>query len=62
MAKFKFTVSTGFVGSRREETIEIPDEDLEGLDEHEREHLIQTVWEEWLWDGNIDGGWVEVEE
>lgn len=62
MAKFRFHVSTGFVGSRREEIIEIPDEDVEGLSDQEKDSLINEVWQEWLWNGNIDGGWEEVEE
>ncbi|GIP55939.1 DUF7167 family protein [Paenibacillus vini] len=61
MAKFKFTISTGYVGSKREEIVEIPDEEFEGLNEIEREALIQESWEDWLWNGNVDGGWEEIE-
>ncbi|NWL87573.1 hypothetical protein DMN77_08140 [Paenibacillus sp. 79R4] len=60
MAKFIFNVSTKYVGSRAEETVEVPDEDLEGLNEDERVKVINEHWEEWLWNGNIDGGWEEV--
>jgi len=60
VAKFIFHVSTKYVGSRAEETVEIPDEDIEGLSEDERMKVIDEAWEEWLWNGNIDGGWEEV--
>ncbi|MCM3703824.1 hypothetical protein [Paenibacillus macerans] len=62
MAKFRFTVNIGFVGARREEIIEIPDEDLEGATEEERDQLLDEAWREWLWGKNIDGGWEEMEE
>jgi hypothetical protein len=50
MAKFKFYVSTGYVGSDREEVIEIPDEELEGMSESEIEDYVhENYYNEWLW-------------
>ena len=49
MAKFKFVVGTGYVGSEEEEIIEIPDEKLEGLDEEGRIKLVNEWYEEWVW-------------
>ncbi|MEF2965056.1 hypothetical protein V3851_04365 [Paenibacillus sp. M1] len=60
MAKFKFTLGIGFV-SGHETTIEIPDEELEGLSKEERDKVIEEYWNEWAND-KIDGGWEEVEE
>lgn len=56
MEKFKFTLSIGYAGVTREDTIEI---DLEGLEGEEREKVIEEEWEEWAWN-YIDGGWEEV--
>ena len=61
MAKFKFRVSTGFVGAAREEIVEISDDEFEGFTESERNELIQETFNEWMWD-RIDAGWEEVEE
>lgn len=61
MAKFKFSVSTGYVGCKREEIYEIDDEDFEGLDEKDKEELIEEHYEEWLTE-NINCAWEEIEE
>jgi hypothetical protein len=53
MAKFKFHVSTNKVGSETEEVVEIPDEELEGMDDKEKEDMLEEVFEEWVWE-NID--------
>ena len=60
IAKFKFSVSTGYVGSKREEIVEIDDEDLEGLTPEEQDKLVQEVYDDWLWE-NIDTGWSRVD-
>ncbi|NGP58168.1 hypothetical protein FLT15_07115 [Paenibacillus thiaminolyticus] len=62
MPKFKFSVSTGYVGSRREEIVEIDDAELDGMTEDERANYLNEYWQDWLWNGNIDGGWEEVED
>jgi hypothetical protein len=61
MAKYTFYCSTGFVGSLTEEVIEIPDEELEGLSDKEKEKLLLDYW----WDfmaNNCDFGWYETDE
>lgn len=57
MAKFKFHVSTGYVGSKREDVIEIPDDELNGT-EFEKNKVIQKYFEEWVWE-SIDASWTE---
>lgn len=59
--KFKFAVSTGYVGCERSETVEIPDEELEGLDEEARDKVINDYYDEWLWE-NISTHWSEISE
>jgi hypothetical protein len=54
-------VSTGFVGSRREEEIEIDDEDIAGMTEQERDDYIDDQAREVLWE-LINWGWEPVEE
>lgn len=44
MAKFRFHISTKFVGSTREEIVEIDDEVLEGMTGEEKEEYI---WKEY---------------
>ncbi|BFH70614.1 hypothetical protein J27TS7_57920 [Paenibacillus dendritiformis] len=61
MPKFKFYVSTGYVGSQREEIVEIDDAELEGMTEDERADYLNEVWQDWQWN-NIYGGWEEVED
>lgn len=40
MTKYKFTVSTGYVGSTREAIFEIPDDEFGGLSEEEKDDYI----------------------
>nr|WP_162305416.1 hypothetical protein [Brevibacillus laterosporus] len=49
MARFKFCVSNGYVGSKREEIVEIEDEELEGLTEDKQEEIVQRYFDEWLY-------------
>jgi hypothetical protein len=59
MAKFKFYINTGYVGSDREEVIEIPDEELEGMTEEEKDNYIyENYFEDWL-ANNADLGFYE---
>lgn len=49
MAKYKFYVTTGFVGAMREEVIEIPDEELEGMSEEEKsDYINENFFQDWL--------------
>ncbi|MBJ8023736.1 DUF7167 family protein [Bacillus cereus] len=61
MAKFMFSVSTNFVGSTREEEIEIPDEVFEGIEEDSSEYvdIVNDYYEEWLED-NIETTWFKI--
>ena len=47
MAKFKFVVETRYVGSDIVEIVEIPDEELEGLNELERNRIIDEYYDAW---------------
>lgn len=56
MAKYIFYVSTGYVGSKREEEVEICDEDIAECEtDDEVEDLVQEVYLEWL-HSHIDSG------
>lgn len=62
MAKFKFEIGTGYIGSEITEEFEISDEELEGLSEEERNKVINDYYEEWVWivtEGYR--GWKEIE-
>jgi hypothetical protein len=49
MAKYVFYASTGYNGSVREETVEIPDEELEGKTEKEiEEYIYEEYFQDWL--------------
>ncbi len=61
MAKFMFYASTGYVGSKREEEVEIPDDELEGLTEKEQEKVVQEYYDEWV-GNNVELSWWRVEE
>ena len=56
--KFKFHVSTGYVGSSREEVLEI--EIPVGATEQEVEDIVAEEYESWLWN-TIYTGWEELE-
>lgn len=60
MAKFKFVVRTHYVGSDVEEIVEIPDEELEGLDEFERNKIIGEYYETWK-NEQLEQYWEEIE-
>lgn len=63
MAKFKFHVGTGYVGSEVEMEYKIPDEELEGLDEMERIKVISEHFEDWVWSAIDDSSyWKELDE
>lgn len=57
MAIYKFSVSTGYVGSEKENYVEIPDEELEGKTEDEKyEYIYENYFRDWL-EENIDYVW-----
>lgn len=59
MAKYKFYVSTGYVGTMREEVIEIPDDELEGLSEEGKDdYIYEAYFQDWL-ANNADMGFYE---
>ncbi|MFB0831438.1 hypothetical protein ACEU2D_17775 [Brevibacillus laterosporus] len=60
MAKFKFSVSTGYVGSERKEIYEIDDEELACLTEEEQDKVVHEYFNEWLWD-SIYTSWGRVD-
>jgi len=61
VAKYKFYVSTGYVGSRCEEVIDIPDEELEGLSEKEVDkYIYENYYKDWL-ENNADMGFYKVD-
>ena len=51
-------VSIGLVGCKRESRIEIPDDELEGLDETQRESVIEGYIREWK-DETVEWWWWE---
>lgn len=64
MRKVRFAVSTGYVGSQREEEftleeLEIIEEDYET--EEELENDINEAYNEWMQE-NIDAGWGFIED
>jgi hypothetical protein len=61
MAKFLFKVSTGYVGSQREEVVEIEDEEFEGLNEQEIENLVDEYYNEWMQE-KINCSWTKIED
>ncbi|QIC46225.1 hypothetical protein GAG94_03240 [Lysinibacillus sphaericus] len=57
--KVTFSVSTGYVGSRREETYKLEDLGIiesEYETEQELEKAIGEAYEEWVWE-NTDSTW-----
>lgn len=61
MVKLKLYVSTGIVGSEREEIIEIPDEELEGLTGNEKEEVFQEEFDTFM-ANHCDFGWFVLDE
>ncbi|MEZ2661606.1 DUF7167 family protein [Aneurinibacillus aneurinilyticus] len=61
MPKYEFRVSTGYVGCKRTEIVEIDEDDLMGKTEKEIEKYVEKEWADWVWK-NIDGGFSRVED
>ena len=57
--KIKVYLSIGYRTADRKDEIEIPNDELEGLDEHEREELFNTYLQEWA-DNYIETWYEEV--
>ena len=60
MAKFKFGVGTHYINSHVKEIVEIPDEELEGLTESERNEIIDEYYEAWK-NEQLEQYWEEIE-
>ena len=57
--KYTFYASTGYVNSMREEEIDIPDEELEGLSDLEKdEYIRENYFNDWLVN-HVDQGFYE---
>lgn len=61
MAKFKFVVGTRYVDSDIVEIVEIPDEELEGLNELERNRIIDEYYDAWKNEQLEEQYWEEIE-
>jgi hypothetical protein len=62
MASYKFYVSTGYINSTREEVVEIPDTELEGMTETEKDdYIYKEYYQDWL-NSNADYGWYKTDE
>lgn len=65
--RYNFHVSTGYVGSNKEETIDLVDDwnedesELDIMDEHQLEKHVEQLYNVWLWN-NIDGGFWRIDE
>jgi len=57
--KIRMYVRTNKVGSDVEDVFEIDDEELEGMDEKEREDYISEIVSDWK-DNYMDWGWEEI--
>lgn len=60
MAKFKFGVGTHYINSHVVEIVEIPDDELEGLTEFERNEIIDEYYEAWK-NKQLEQYWEEIE-
>ena len=61
MTTIKVSLSIGFAGDVREETIDIPDDELDGLSAEEKEDVYEGYWKEWS-ANYIDGSWITTKE
>lgn len=53
--KILVTLSIGLANAKQQDVLEIPDEEVEGLSEEERQKVIDEHWQAWAWN-YIDGG------
>ena len=62
MAKFMFYASTRYVGAEREEVVEVPDEELEGMSEEQVfDYVYDNYFIDWI-NENCDIGFSLIEE
>jgi len=59
MAKVKVSVGVGLAGCIKRDEIEIPDEELEGLEGDERENVIAEYAKDWMYE-QIDWDFEEI--
>jgi hypothetical protein len=57
--KLKVWIATDKVGSKCERTVEVPDEELEGLDEQQRQEHFEEYAREEIWN-MAEWGWKEM--
>ena len=60
MAKFKFGVGNNYINYNIKEIVEIKDEELEGLNECERNKIIDEYYEAWK-NEQLEQYWEEIE-
>lgn len=61
MIKYKFYVSTGFVGASKQEIIEIPKSQFKNCkNEEDVEKVAQEWFNEWLWE-NIEATFYKID-
>jgi hypothetical protein len=61
MAKYVFYYSIGFANAKQREVVDIPDEEIEGLSEDEREAMLEQRFQDWA--SNFrDFGWWPAED
>ncbi|WHT92341.1 DUF7167 family protein [Bacillus cereus] len=62
MAKFMFSVNTGYVKSGIEEEIEIDDSAFDGVEENSSEYykIVDKYYDEWLYE-NVITKWKRIE-
>jgi hypothetical protein len=58
--KVEFSVRMHLLGCTRKSVIDVPDDELEGLSEQERDKYIDEYAQDWLWE-QIEYGWKEAE-
>jgi hypothetical protein len=58
--KLKLKINTGYAGANHEDEIEIPDEELEGLAEHEKSNYFDECLQDFI-NNNIEAYWEIVE-
>lgn len=61
MAKYRFIIHSPYVGADVVEEVEIPDENLEGLPDKDKESYLDEATHEWMLE-TVQYSWEEVEE
>lgn len=61
MAKYNFIIFSPYVGADVVEEIEIPDEELDGLNSEEKEKYLNDSVHDWMLH-TVEYGWRKVEE